>query len=210
MTTFSRIKNLFNSEPAEQVLGYALSELLQLFPNPAVNGLTGLLNAYPKISSLEHAGVHAVYAMLLLDKSDIGNFLELVDGRFVLESTRQFQDTAVKQYKSINANKRLCFLVVDEFKGHVVKFVTHSLDFLGGVDQCHFAPPPPWIVFEGYNPLWWGRPMQGAQGYYDDNFFAPFFLSLGTKQKKSYYQKYALSPDWDKALALFYDADGDD
>ena len=53
----------------------------------------------------------------------------------------------------------------------------------------------------------WGRLMQGAQGYYDDHYFDPFFRGLSAERKKAYCIKYSASPDWEKALDLFYDSD---
>jgi hypothetical protein len=209
MTIFNRVKNLFTTDPGEQVLGYAPAELLRLFPNSGVGDLAGVSNAYPKKFSLAPAGAHAVYAALLIGKSDIGKLMERVDGRFLLESTRQFQGKAVIQNKSMYSNARLCFLRTDEFEGHVIKFVTDCPDFLNDVDRCRFAPPPPWIAFEGCIPHCWGGSMQGAQEYYNDHFFAPFFFSLGAKDQKTYCEKYAASPDWENALALLCDAEKD-
>ncbi|HWW69000.1 MAG TPA: hypothetical protein VN089_03595, partial [Duganella sp.] len=137
-------------------------------------------------------------------------FMALVDSRFLPESKRQFQGAVVVQSKSTKGDERLCFLVADEFEGQVVKFVTDSMDFLSDIDQYHFAPPPPWVAFKDYDPGWWGGSMQGAQGYYDDHYFSPFFRGLDADRKKAYCEKFSVSPDWVKALELFYDEDEDE
>lgn len=205
MAIFNRIKNFFRSEPEQQVLGYFVSELQLLFQNIAFEEDVSLLTPYPKKSSLSSAGIHAVYTALLIDKSDMKNFLALVDGRFCPEKKRQFNGAAVIQSKSISADERLCFMVADEFEGHVVRLATDSLTFLVEIDQAAFLPPPPWIAFKGYNAKWWGGLMQGAQGYYDDHYFDPFFRGLSAEHKKAYCIKYSASPDWEQALDLFYD-----
>jgi hypothetical protein len=51
--------------------------------------------------------------------------------------------------------------------------------------------------------------MQGAQGYYDDNFFYSYFMNLNSEQREKYYLKYDASQDWKNALELFYDIEDD-
>lgn len=145
---FNRIKRLFNLGPEEQVLGYSPIELQRLFPHPLVAGREEL----PGRTSLESTGSHAIYASFLIDKSDLENFMARVGGSFLLESTRQFQGERVVQNVSIEGAGRLCYLVVNAFGGHVVKCLTDNHDFLDDIDCCAFAPPPPWVAFEGYNP----------------------------------------------------------
>lgn len=205
MTIFNRIKNRFQSEPEEQILGYALPELRLLFQKPALEERASLLKPNPKKSSLAIAGVYAFYTELLIDKSDMENFMALVDRYFLADAKRQFQGSVVIQSKSLEGDERLCFLVADEFEGHVVKLATDSFNLLTEIDHGVFAPPPPWIAFKGYNAQWWGGSMHGAQGYYNDNYFFPFFQSLNTEHKKAYCFKYGATSDWEKALALFYD-----
>jgi hypothetical protein len=207
MAIFRRIKNFFHSGSGAQVLGYSPAEMRLLFQKRSIADHARFINPYPKKSSLAAAGIHAVYAALLIDKSDLANFMALVDYHFLPELNRQFQGALVMQSKSMKGDERLCFLIADEFGGHTIKFMTDSLDFLNNMDQCWFAVPPPWAAFKGYNPEWWGGPMQGAQGYYEDNYFSPFFRILNAEQKKGYCEKFGAGPDWAKALELYYDAD---
>lgn len=200
---FDRVKRLFSPGPEEQVLGYSPLELQRLFPHPMVAGREEL----PGRTSLESRGIHAIYAAFLIDKGDLENFMACVDGSFRRESTRRFQGERVLQNASIDGVGRLCFLIEGAFGGHIVKCLTDSLDFLADIDCCAFAPPPPWVAFEGYNPDWWGGAMQGEQGYYNHHFFQPFFLGLNVRRRRAYCAKSGASPEWRRALALFYDVD---
>ena len=207
MTIFNRIKSLFHSVPAEQILGYSIPELRRLFQQPRVTDQAQFPKAYPKKYSLESRGIQAFYTALLLDKRDVENFLAIVNSRFVPEQKRQCADSVVVQSRCIESGDLLCYAGADEFEGHVFKLLTNSLVFLAEIDQRGYCPPPPWVAFPGYNPEWWGGSMQGAQGYFDDNYFSPFFRSLDAANKKKYSVKYGASPDWEAALALFYDDD---
>jgi hypothetical protein len=56
------------------------------------------------------------------------------------------------------------------------------------------------LVFEGYDASWWGGDMQGAQGFYNDNYFFPFFSALSPAERSDYYAKYSASEDWIRSL----------
>jgi hypothetical protein len=83
--------------------------------------------------------------------------------------------------------------------------VTNSIDFLSVISHEKFSTPPPWTVFDGYNPSWWGGDMQGAQGYYNDNYFLPFFTQLSETEKQEYYARFEATDEWIKSLTLTYD-----
>jgi hypothetical protein len=88
-----------------------------------------------------------------------------------------------------------------------VRLVTNSVDFLTIIAREKFSVPPPWIVFEEYNPLWWGGNMQGAQGYYNDSYFSPFFTNLSAAERAIYYARYNAPNEWIKSLELMYDVE---
>ncbi|MFC5475547.1 hypothetical protein [Paraherbaspirillum soli] len=209
MTFLNRIKKIFNPEPKEQVLGYSPSELQHLFQNTSATVNPGFQKNYPKKSSLESAGIHAFYASQLIDKEEMEIFLKRVDSYFQSETKRVFSDTVVTQSKAITTDERLCYLLVKEFGGVVIKLVTDSVRFLNLLAECNFSMPPPWLAFSDYKPQWWGGSMQGAQAYYDDCFFSSFFASLSIEDRKKYFAKHNASQDWEKALELFYDIETD-
>lgn len=210
MTIVQHIKQLSQSEPEEQVLGYSPAELRLLFPHPTRVQQADLPNAYPQKSSLEPAKIHAVYTAILIVQSDFKNFMTLVERHFFPEAHRQFEGVAVVQNKSSVGDERLCFQVTEEFGGYAVRLVTDSTDILNDIDQSRFAPPPPWLAFHDYNPAWWGGSMQGAPEYYDDRYFSPFFRCLNTEQKNAYCIRFGASTEWVKALELFYEDDDDE
>lgn len=210
MTILHRIRRIFSPEPQEQVLGYSLSELQALFQNSTVTVNPDSLGRHPKIDSLAAVGIHAFYVSQLIDKREVECFLNRVNSYFTLETKRMFHDTAVVQCKGRKENERLCYLIAEEFENSVIKLVTDSTTFLNSLGECNFSVPPPWIAFKDYNPKWWGGNMQGAQGYYDDNFFSPYFTNLNREQRAKYYVKYDASQDWKNALELFYDIRDED
>lgn len=210
MTIFHRIKNLLKSEPEEQVLGYPPSELKLLFAQSAAATFPPFLKSYPIRSSLKPAGIDAVYTALLLDKNDIDNVMQRIEAHFTPESTRQFQGAEVMQCRGRTNNERLCYLVSNEFGGHVIRLLTDSLAFLNEMDEWAFSVPPPWVAFDNYNPQWWGGSMQGAPGYYDEHFFFAFFQNLDAGQRRAYCDHYGASPEWQQALEISHSADEND
>jgi len=210
MSILQRIRQIFNPEPKKQVLGYSPTELQLLFQNSSVTVNPDSLGKYPEINSLDAFGIHAFYVSLLIDKREIENFLQQVDSYFLPETNRMFNDLAVAQCKGRKGNERLCYLISDEFENLVIRLVTDSEVFLNSINGCDLSVPPPWIAFKNYNPRWWGGNMQGAQEYYDDNFFCLYFKNLNREQRENYYIKYDASQDWKKALELFYDIEDDE
>ena len=49
--------------------------------------------------------------------------------------------------------------------------------------------------------------MEGAQGYYNDNYFLPFFTQLSGSERLTYYARFEATHKWIKALELMYDDD---
>ncbi len=47
--------------------------------------------------------------------------------------------------------------------------------------------------------------MQGAQGYYNDNYFLPFLTQLSDTERQAYYARYEATDERIKALELMYD-----
>jgi len=195
------LSTIFRSELVEQVLGYSPTELRLLFPHPVRAEQTDLSSAYPQKSSLEPASIHAIYVAVLIVQSELKNFMTIVEHDFLAEAQKQFHGVAVVQKKSAVGDARVCFQVTEEFGGYVVSLVTDSITILDAIDQSSFAPPPPWLAFEDYNPAWWGGAMQGAQAYYNDHYFSPFFRCLDTEQKKAYCARFGASSEWVETLA---------
>lgn len=52
--------------------------------------------------------------------------------------------------------------------------------------------------------------MQGAEGYYDDSFFSPFFEGLSRVERSDYLARYAANVEWRRIMDLFYDEPTDD
>lgn len=49
--------------------------------------------------------------------------------------------------------------------------------------------------------------MQGAQGYYNDSYFSPFFINLSAAEREIYYAKFNATNEWIKCLELMYDVE---
>ncbi|WDH25295.1 hypothetical protein [Pseudomonas chlororaphis] len=200
MNFFSRIAGLFDRPPKEQIAGYSLSELRAVFTEP-LKHTTPALPLPLRAVSLEDTGVPAYYWALLIDGSDRDSFQALIESSFTLADERSFNDLPVRQYENLQNHQRLiCFISTREFNAVTVRLVTNSTDFLEAIQRQRFAVPPPWIAFEGYDPAWWGTQLQGAQGYYNDQYFLPFFTGLSKAEKLAYYARYAASQAWAASL----------
>ena len=207
MSIFSRIKTFIRRCPKDQVVGYSTPELKSVFTAP-LSRLTRLLTDYPQVVSLENIGVSAYYSAFLIGREDSHQFSSLVGSNFKFKTEKPFNDLPVKHYSDIQENEHLiCFKSDGEFNSTTIQVVTNSVDFLNIIRIDKLAVPPPWIAFEGYNPFWWGGNMQGAQGYYNDSYFSPFFTNLSAAEREIYYAKFNATNEWIKCLELMYDVE---
>ncbi len=205
MKFFSRIKAFIKQDPKEQIIGYSISELKAVFTEPMLHTSRALPDQ-PRAVSLEDAGVPACYASLLIDGDDIHKFLALVESSFKLANERTFNGLPVKRYEGAQKNEHLIFSTsTREFNSVTMRLVTNSTDFLNAICREKFVVPPPWIAFEDYDPSWWGGNMQGAQGYYNDNYFFPFFTRLTEAERRAYYARYSATDEWISSLGLMSD-----
>lgn len=201
VSLFDRFKAIVRQAPKEQVVGYSPDELKVVFTEP----LACLLADSVPAVSLESIGVPAYYCSFLIDKEDVDHFWTLVESGFSYETEKTFNGALVKQYSITEKNHRLLCLTGDEaFNATTVRLVTNSVDFLDIIRRERFAVPPPWVAFEGYNPAWWGGAMQGANGYYNDGYFLPFFTALSAAEKNAYYVRYGATEEWISSLELMY------
>ncbi|WP_122447555.1 hypothetical protein [Pseudomonas viridiflava] len=205
MSLYSFIKRLIGQAPKEQIIGYSISELKSVFTEPLLPAQPPLPHQLRAIS-LEDAGVPAYYASLLIDGDDIRKFLAYVESSLNFADERKFNDLPVKRYESAQKNQNFIFCASSrEFNSITIQMVTDSIDALDAIGRERFAVPPPWIAFEGYNPSWWGGNMQGAQGYYNDNYFFPFFKKLSSGERRAYYARYDAVDEWVNSLELMCD-----
>ncbi len=202
MSFLGRIKSLFKSIPDEQVLGYSVLELKSVFEKVLTEG-AGDSSDYPAHTLLVSAGVQAYYSAFVMGKSEVGALQELIDERFLKVDERVFNELAVTRYQHQVTRDELIFSVsYKEFNVATIRLVTNSVELLRMIREKKFAVPPPWIAFEGYEASWWGGDMQGAQGYYNDNYFFPFFSALSVAERGSYYARCSASDEWIKSLEL--------
>lgn len=207
MSIFSRIKAFIKQEPKEQIVGYSIPELNSIFTK-ALSNIDPPLLDHPQTISLENIGIPAYYSSFLIDHEDARKFLTLVESNFKYVTEKSFNELPVKQYVNTQKNEHFVFFIsTREFNSVTVRLVTNSVDFLAIIAREKFSVPPPWIVFEGYNPSWWSGDMQGAQGYYNDNYFAPFFTNLSGAERDVYYAKFNATNEWIKSLELMYDVE---
>ncbi|MCP1446569.1 hypothetical protein J3D54_005701 [Pseudomonas sp. GGS8] len=205
MSIFNRIKTFASRSQEEQIVGYSIPELKSVFTEP-LSHLTEPLADYPQVVSLEDVGVSAYYSAFLIGKEDAHKFSTLVESNFRFEAEKPFNDHPVERYSDIRENEHLIYFKSDgEFNSTTIRVVTNSVVFLNVIQDEKLAVPPPWIAFEGYNPSWWGSDMQGAQGYYNDNYFLPFFTQLSDSEKQAYYARFEATDEWIKSLELMHD-----
>ncbi|RON47811.1 hypothetical protein [Pseudomonas frederiksbergensis] len=191
----------------EQVVGYSLPELKSVFAEP-LSPLIRAMADYPQVVSLEGIGVSAYYSAFLATDDDAVEFEALVESNFRFVAEKPFNGLPVKLYSDTRKNEHLIYFKSDaEFNATTIRMVTNSVDFLSVIQNVKLAVPPPWIAFAGYKPSWWGGAMEGAQGYYNDNYFLPFFTRLSSSERQQYYAKFHASDEWIKSLELMYDGE---
>ncbi|RMO12988.1 hypothetical protein ALQ47_02486 [Pseudomonas cichorii] len=202
MSFSSRVKSIFKSTPDEQVLGYSVLELKSVFGN-ALTEEAGEPSDYPAHTLLVLAGIQAYYSSFVMDKADVGELQELIDEHFLKVDERAFNELVVTRYQHQISKDELIFSVsYKEFSVATIRLATNSVELLRLIKEKKFAVPPPWIAFEDYEASWWGGDMQGAQGFYNDNYFFPFFAALSVAERGGYYARYSASDEWIKSLEL--------
>lgn len=207
MSILNRIKTFVRRGQEEQVVGYSIPELKSVFTE-SLSRLTRPLTDYPQRVSLDDIGVSAYYSAFLIGNEDAHKFSALVESNFRFETEKPFNDLPVKRYSDIRENNHLIYFSSDgEFNATTIRMVTNSVEFLNIIQLEKLAVPPPWIAFEGYNPSWWGGNMQGAQGYYNDSYFSPFFTNLSGAEREIYYTRYNAPNEWINSLELMYDVE---
>lgn len=205
MRSLDRVNSFFRNAPNEQVLGYSPSELNTMFGGAELPPIKQQSD-YPPVSILEPAGIQAYYSCFIMDKADVVFLQRMIDERLLMLDERLFNELAVTHFQHRNKNEHLLFCVSDkEFNCATIRLVTNSSEILSLLSETKFAVPPPWVVFEGYEASWWGGDMQGAQGFYNDNYFFPFFSTLNPAERSHYYAKYSASEVWIHSLELTLD-----
>lgn len=202
MSVLSRLKSLINPQPMDQIAGYSKAELKALFSVPLP--FCDLQNP-PSLTSLADAGIFAYYSSQLLDPLDLARFESLITPRFQQCHARDFHGMPVFEYANMKKEQRLIVLRSHkEFNGVTIRLVTNDTEFLDAVSFEKFSVPPPWVAFDGYESSWWGSSMQGAQGFYDDAYFAPYFTHLSESDKQAYFVRYNATSAWIEQLRLTY------
>lgn len=201
----SRIAALIKPEAKPLFAGYSLKVLQSYFVAPL--SIVRLPNL-PMMTSLEQSGVSACYIALLTEKNDVSRFRLRVDSSFQKVRESPFNGLCTFEYEDALSKERLIFFTASQaFNAVTIHLVTNSARFLGWLNDERLTVPPPWIAFEGYNPSWWGGNMQGAQGFYNERYFLPFFTCLSDAEKQRYYARFNASTEWIEQLELMYSDD---
>ncbi|EZP26439.1 hypothetical protein [Pseudomonas sp. RIT288] len=206
MSLIEKLISLIKPEPRqEQIAGYSKQELKSLFSRPLAQTN---LPVQPPTTSLESADICAFFSQFLIEPNDLVEFESLVESHFRKNTERTFNDLPVFEYdRALSGDRLIFFASTREFNSVTIRLITNSLDFLTMLNRKKFAVPPPWFAFEGYEPSWWGGSMQGAQEYYDNNYFFSFFTQLSDIEKQSYYSRFRATDEWIERLELMYDTE---
>lgn len=196
------MKDFLKPAPQEQIVGYSVSELKSIFVK-ALNNATHEIPSFPTATSLASVGISAYYSMFVIDKADVDAFQKIIDERFSAINEKIFNELVATRYQAKPKDEALIASIsYKEFNVTTIRLITNSIEFLSLVQKQKLAVPPPWIAFEGYQPSWWGGDMQGAQGYYNDNYFFSFFVNLTSAERSDYYARYSASDEWIRSLEL--------
>ncbi|WP_332763339.1 hypothetical protein [Pseudomonas koreensis] len=205
MSWLGLIKNAFKTTPQEQIVGYSVVELKSIFGISITESVAGHRN-YPVYSALTPAGIQAYYSSFVIDKAEAAGLENLINERFSPINERAFNGLVVTRFQHRLSNEQLIFSIsYKEFNSATIRLITNSSELLSLLNEKKIAAPPPWLVFDGYEASWWGGDMQGAQGFYNDNYFFPFFSSLSPAERTAYYARYSASEEWIKSLELTLD-----
>ncbi|MDM8191528.1 hypothetical protein EVS84_11785 [Pseudomonas koreensis] len=199
------MKKVFKTTPEEQIVGYSVVELKSIFGITITEAVAGHRN-YPVYSALTPAGIQAYYSSFVIDKAEVAGVENLINERFSPVNERVFNGLVVTRFQHRLSGEQLILSIsYKEFNSATIRLVTNSSQLLSRLSETKIAAPPPWLVFDGYEASWWGGDMQGAQGFYNDNYFFPFFSSLSPAERTAYYARYSAPEEWIRSLELTLD-----
>ncbi|WKV85848.1 hypothetical protein LJJ44_07995 [Pseudomonas sp. B24_DOA] len=199
------MKKVFKTTPEEQIVGYSVVELKSIFGITITEAVAGHRN-YPAYSALTPAGIQAYYSSFVIDKAEVAGVENLINERFSPVNERVFNGLVVTRFQHRLSGEQLILSIsYKEFNSATIRLVTNSSQLLSLLSETKIAAPPPWLVFDGYEASWWGGDMQGAQGFYNDNYFFPFFSSLSPAERTAYYARYSAPEEWIRSLELTLD-----
>ncbi|KIF63442.1 hypothetical protein NX10_08890 [Pseudomonas fluorescens] len=205
MSWLGRMKKVFKTTPEEQIVGYSVVELKSIFGITITEAVAGHRN-YPVYSALTPAGIQAYYSSFVIDKAEVAGVENLINERFSPVNERVFNGLVVTRFQHRLSGEQLILSIsYKEFNSATIRLVTNSSQLLSRLSETKIAAPPPWLVFDGYEASWWGGDMQGAQGFYNDNYFFPFFSSLSPAERTAYYARYSAPEEWIRSLELTLD-----
>lgn len=205
MTIFNRIKRWASRRPQTYVAGCSIAQLQALFSQPLVRDSRAKANQ-SEFVSLEPAGVQAYYLSLMTSEEEIQPLHALIEPGLTLLSEKRSHGLVVKRFADASAIRGLVVsLSTQAFNSTTVQLVSNDAHLLNAVQCAGFVVPPPWVAFEDYPPSWWSANMQGAQGYYNDNYFLAYFTRLSDAQRQAYYLRYHATAEWIASLALMLD-----
>jgi hypothetical protein len=191
-------------EPASRKLfaGYSEQALKTRFDSPLPSACLPKLST---VASVDASGINAYHISLLMVADDLCKFQRIVELHFQKVDEHTFKDLTAFEYEGARKQELLIyFLSTAEFNALTIRLMTNSVEFLSSLGNQTFCVPPPWIAFDGYPASWWGGKMQGTQGFYNGNYFLPYFTQLSDVQKQAYFERFQASTEWIEQLALMY------
>jgi hypothetical protein len=202
MKLLSRIKAFVKPASRKLFAGYSEQALKTRFASPLPNANLPKLST---VASVEASGINAYYVSLLMVADDLCKFQRLMESHFQKIDERTFTDLTVFEYEDVAKQELLIYSPsTTEFNALTLRIMTNSVEFLSSLGNQTFCVPPPWIAFDGYPASWWGGNIQGAQGFYNDNYFLPYFIQLGDAEKQAYFARFQASTEWIEQLTLMY------
>jgi len=202
MNLLSRIKAFVKPASRKLFAGYSEQALKTRFASPLPSASLPKLST---VASVAASGINAYYSSLLMVADDLCKFQRLVESHFQKIDERRFKDLTAFEYEDVTKQELLIYFPsTTEFKALTIRILTNSVEFLSSLGNQTFCVPPPWIAFDGYPASWWGGNMQGAQGFYNDNYFLPYFIRLGDAEKQAYFARFQAPTEWIEQLALMY------
>ncbi|AGI22658.1 hypothetical protein H681_03880 [Pseudomonas sp. ATCC 13867] len=160
--------------------------------NPDITRGGEQFHAYPAKSFLGEQGVFAYYVIMLLGHEELSAFLALLQSRF--STTELLNESIVdNEYQ-----ESLALSYREEFGGYLVEATTNSISLLRSFDTLFTAPPAPWVVFPGMDPIEANLPKQGSLEYWWENIWVPFWTSRSESERELFLQ--TAPDDWREVL----------
>lgn len=192
---FEWLKARAKASEAQSVLqslfGLSLDEAQQCYGTAFADPLQMPDREYPELRNLRGWNLRAVSCMFQTDNAYAGEVISRAVRNFRRVSEHFYHGKTDKFFINISISQ--------EFAGSTITLLTNDLSLFDRIEEGHYSPPPPWIVFPEYDPETLGS-LQGDIDYWWYTYWSPFWRRMPASQQAQYLKDHGATDAWAECI----------